>query len=87
MTDHASSPEASEPVPIDAPTHRAHVRSAVDVLRLIVGLAMILVGVATANLFDSTFLGLAEDDNGDLWIATDGFYLDQPSCSKVNLSG
>ncbi len=50
-----------DPMHIDAPTHRAHVRSPVDVLRLIVGLAMILLGVAIANLFDSTLLGLAED--------------------------
>ena len=36
-------------------------RSSVDVIRLIVGLGLMLVGVGTASLFDSTFVGLAED--------------------------
>ena len=46
---------------ITASPHRAHVRSPVDVLRLIVGIVLTIGGVATANLLDSTMLGLSED--------------------------
>ena len=46
---------------VDTPVHRAHVRSPVDVLRLIVGAVLVLAGVAAANLLDSTLLGLSED--------------------------
>lgn len=45
----------------DGPQHRAHTRSPVDVLRLIVALALVAIGVLLANVFDSTFLGLSED--------------------------
>jgi hypothetical protein len=41
--------------------HRAHVRSPVDVLRIIVGLLLLVGGIAAANVFDSTLLGLSED--------------------------
>lgn len=40
---------------------RRHVRSPVDLLRLVVGALLMLVGIAAANLFDSAFLGLSED--------------------------
>ncbi len=45
----------------EAPVHRAHVRSPVDVLRLMGGAVMVVGGIATANVFDSTLLGLSED--------------------------
>ncbi len=41
--------------------HRAHVRSPVDVLRLVAAVGLILTGLAIANVFDSAFLGLSED--------------------------
>ena len=41
--------------------HRAHVRSPVDVLRLILGGLLLLVGIATANQIDTALLGLSED--------------------------
>lgn len=39
----------------------SHVRSPVDVLRLIIGLVIIVVGIGVANLFDSALLGLSVD--------------------------
>ncbi|MDH3682436.1 MAG: lysylphosphatidylglycerol synthase domain-containing protein [Acidimicrobiia bacterium] len=45
----------------DAPHHRDHIRSPVDVLRLIVAVALVFTGVFVANVFDSSFLGLSED--------------------------
>lgn len=41
--------------------HRDHVRSPVDVLRLIVGVATIIVGIGLANLIDSALFGLSID--------------------------
>lgn len=41
--------------------HRRHVRSPVDVLRLIIGLALTLAGLALANIADSALLGLSDD--------------------------
>ncbi len=41
--------------------HRPHVRSPVDVLRLIVAVVLVAFGVGVANLFDSAFLGLSDD--------------------------
>lgn len=41
--------------------HRERVRSPVDVLRVIVGGATVLVGIGFANLFDSALLGLSND--------------------------
>ncbi len=41
--------------------HREHVRSPVDVLRVIIGAALVLLGIAVANVADSAFLGLSED--------------------------
>lgn len=41
--------------------HRAHVRSPVDVLRLVVGGILLTGGLAVANIFDSTLLGLSKD--------------------------
>ena len=61
MTTASGPPTAPEPVPVEAETHRAHVRSPVDVLRLIVGSVMILGGIVLANLLDSTLLGLSVD--------------------------
>ena len=46
---------------VEATPHRAHVRSPVDVLRLIVGVILTVLGVAIANVLDSTLLGLSED--------------------------
>ncbi len=45
----------------EVPPHRAHVRSPVDVLRLIVGIMLTVGGVAMANVLDSTLLGLSDD--------------------------
>lgn len=45
----------------EGPVHRDHIRSPVDVLRLIVGLVLIVAGMFVANVFDSSFLGLSED--------------------------
>lgn len=47
-------------------THRAHIRSPVDVLRLIVALALAVGGVFVANIFDSSLLGLSEDGASSL---------------------
>ena len=41
--------------------HRDHVRSPVDVLRVIVGAVLILLGIAVANVADSALLGLSKD--------------------------
>lgn len=41
--------------------HREHVRSPVDVFRIIVGVALVLVGIVVANVADSALLGLSED--------------------------
>lgn len=41
--------------------HRDHVRSPVDVFRIILGLGLILLGIAVANIADSALLGLSED--------------------------
>lgn len=41
--------------------HRHHVRSPVDVLRLIVGSGLIALGLVSANVLDSTLLGLSDD--------------------------
>lgn len=41
--------------------HRDHVRSPVDILRLIVGAAIVVVGIGLANLIDTALLGLASD--------------------------
>lgn len=45
----------------DPTGHRAHVRSPVDVLRLIAGAVLLVGGIAIANVLDSTLLGLSED--------------------------
>ena len=45
----------------DPTGHRAHVRSPVDVLRLIAGVVLLVGGIALANVLDSTLLGLSED--------------------------
>ena len=44
-----------------AVAHRDHVRSPVDVMRLIVGAVVIVLGVGLANVADSAFLGLSQD--------------------------
>ena len=44
-----------------AVTHRAHVRSPVDVLRLIGGLLTMVVGILAAITLDQAFLGLRDD--------------------------
>ena len=41
--------------------HRDHVRSPVDVLRVIVGAIFVLLGIAVANVADSALLGLSKD--------------------------
>ena len=41
--------------------HRRHVRSPVDVLRLVIALSLVGVGLLVANLFDTAFLGLRDD--------------------------
>ena len=41
--------------------HREHVRSPVDVFRLIVGAGIVIVGIGVANVADSALLGLSED--------------------------
>ena len=46
--------------------HRAHVRSPVDVLRLIIGLVTIAVGILAALTFDQAFLGLRDDGEAAL---------------------
>ena len=45
---------------------RDHIRSSVDVLRLIVSVALVVTGVFVANVFDSSFLGLSEDGASSL---------------------
>jgi len=45
----------------DGPRHRDHIRSPVDVLRLIVAVGAAIAGIFVANVFDSSFLGLSED--------------------------
>lgn len=50
----------------DEPRPRDHVRSPVDVLRLIVSVALVVAGVFVANVFDSAFLGLSEDGASSL---------------------
>jgi uncharacterized membrane protein YbhN (UPF0104 family) len=42
-------------------THRHHVRSPVDALRLIIGASLVAIGIGIANLLDSAFLGLSAD--------------------------
>ena len=61
MTTPADSVTPATPMLIISPSHRAHVRSPVDVLRLIVGVVLIVGGMALANLLDSTLLGLSVD--------------------------
>ncbi|MDH3707799.1 MAG: phosphatase PAP2 family protein, partial [Acidimicrobiia bacterium] len=51
--------------PIHAP-HREHVRSPVDVVRLILAMILVVGGIAVANLLDSTLLGLSEDGSTQL---------------------
>lgn len=51
----------TKPLQAEAPAHRAHVRSPVDVLRIVVGAILLAGGVASANVLDSTLLGLSED--------------------------
>lgn len=51
----------SDSAATDHGTHRHHVRSPVDVLRLIVGVILVASGVGLANLLDSAFLGLSSD--------------------------
>ncbi len=46
--------------------HRAHVRSPVDVVRLIGGVLIIAVGVLAAVTFDRAFLGLRNDGDAAL---------------------
>ncbi len=50
----------------EAPTHAAHGRSPVDVVRAAIGGVLLIGGVGVANVFDSTFLGLSEDGNSTL---------------------
>lgn len=47
--------------PLIDSTHRDHVRSPVDVLRLVLAAMILVVGVLSSNLFDSTLLGLSND--------------------------
>ncbi len=42
-------------------SHRHHVRSPVDVLRLVIAIGMVGAGLLVANLFDTAFLGLRQD--------------------------
>lgn len=46
---------------IDHVPHRHHVRSPVDVLRLIIGALLVASGLGISNLLDSAFLGLSAD--------------------------
>ncbi len=41
--------------------HRKHVRSPVDVFRVVVGAGLVLLGIGVANVADSALLGLSED--------------------------
>lgn len=41
--------------------HRRHVRSPVDVLRLVIAFGLVGIGLLIANLFDTAFLGLRDD--------------------------
>ena len=50
----------------EGPHHREHIRSPVDILRLIVALVVVVTGVFVANVFDSSFLGLSEDGASSL---------------------
>ena len=62
MSDGTAPPTATPPSTApEARPRRPHVRSPVDVLRLIVGVVLMLGGIATANVLDSAFLGLSED--------------------------
>ncbi len=77
--------ELAPPVPpVPARTaprpHRPHVRSPVDVLRLIVGLVLMLGGIATANLLDSALLGLSEDGS-DAIAGLPGWAQDLPAAT------
>ena len=59
MSDRLLTKSATVTSPVVA--HRAHVRSPVDVVRLIAGLLVIAVGVLAAVTFDRAFLGLRDD--------------------------
>ncbi len=48
----------------DGTDRRDHIRSPVDVLRLVVGVVTAAVGIVVANLFDSSLLALSEDGSG-----------------------
>ena len=61
MSNLAAARPASESLPDEPRAHRPHIRSPVDVLRLIVGIVLMVGGIATANLLDSALLGLSED--------------------------
>lgn len=62
MTAVATRFDADAAQPSVEPTgHRAHIRSPVDVLRLIIGAALVGIGIASTNLLDSALLGLSED--------------------------
>lgn len=63
----ASTPETVlGPFVGEGPHHRDHIRSPVDVLRLIVAVGLAVSGVLVANVFDSTLLGLSEDGASSL---------------------
>ena len=47
--------------PVDTAEHQRHVRSPVDVLRLVTGAVLLVGGVLSANLLDSALLGLSDD--------------------------
>lgn len=59
---------------------RGKVRSPVDVLRLLVGLALVGVGLAAANLFDSAALGLSRD-GADVMDDLPGWAADLPGAA------
>lgn len=50
---------------VDADRHD-HVRSPVDVLRLVLAAVILVAGVVSSNLFDSTLLGLSDDIDSSL---------------------
>jgi uncharacterized membrane protein YbhN (UPF0104 family)/tRNA A-37 threonylcarbamoyl transferase component Bud32 len=78
-------PAAAQPIEVPAPaseheTHRHHVRSPVDVLRLIVGALLVAAGIGIANLLDSAFLGLSADGVTAM-AGTPGWLVDLPAAA------
>lgn len=49
-----------------SPSHRRHVRSTVDAVRMFLGVGLILIGLVVANALDSTLLGLSVDTSANV---------------------